>query len=119
MRKRKKESRQASQARKPNKKTGGQFNLRNSGHACVLVRVLCSHEAWRPLRPLIGAEESIQPLERFLFVEAKRVSFFHVVAVADLSTRLSCSSECGQIEATAPAAAAAASSMSLGRSHSK
>ena len=31
--------------------------------------------------PLIGAEESIQPLERFLFVEAKRVSFFHVVVV--------------------------------------
>ena len=83
----------------------------------MLVRVLCSHEA-RPLRPLIGAEESIQPLERFLFVEAKRVSFFHVVAlVADLSTRLSCSSECGQIEAAA--AIAAASSMSLGRSHSK
>ena len=117
MRKRKKESRQASQARKPNKKTGGQFNLRNSGHACVLVRVPCLQA--RPSRPLIGAEESIQPLERFLFVEAKRVSFFHVVAVADLSTRLSCSSECGQIEATAPPAAAAASSMSLGRSHSK
>ena len=84
----------------------------------MLVRVPCSPA--RPSRPLIGAEESIQPLERFLFVEAKRVSFFHVVAlVADLSTRLSCSSECGQIEATAPAAAAAASSMSLGRSHSK
>ena len=95
MRKRKKESRQA---RKPNKKTGGQFNLRNSGHACVLVRVPCSPA--RPSRPLIGAEESIQPLERFLFVEAKRVSFFHVVlvvVVADLSTRLGCS-EYGQIE---------------------
>ena len=81
----------------------------------MLVRVPCSPA--RPSRPLIGAEESIQPLERFLFVEAKRVSFFHVVAVADLSTRLSCSSECGQIEAAA--AIAAASSMSLGRSHSK
>ena len=74
-------------------------------------------------RPLIGAEESIQPLERFLFVEAKRVSFFHVVVVADLSTRLSCS-ECGQMEATeyvaaVAGAAAAASSMSLGRSRSK
>jgi hypothetical protein len=80
-------------------------------------------------RPLIGAEESIQPLERFLFVEAKRVSFFHVVVVvvADLSTRLSCS-ECGQMEAmecvaavavAATAATAATSSMSLGRSRSK
>ena len=96
--------------------------MRNSGHACVLARVLRSWARARA-RPLIGAEESIQPLERFLFVEAKRVSFFHVVVVvvADLSTRLSCS-ECGQMEATeyvAAGAAAAASSMSLGRSRSK
>jgi hypothetical protein len=98
--------------------------LRNSGHACVLARVLRSWARARA-RPLIGAEESIQPLERFLFVEAKRVSFFHVVVVvvADLSTRLSCS-ECGQMEATeyvaaVAGAAAAASSMSLGRSRSK
>ena len=85
----------------------------------MLARVYTRSHACARALPLIGAEESIQPLERFLFVEAKRVSFFHVVAVADLSTRLSCSSECGQIEATAPPAAAAASSMSLGRSHSK
>lgn len=100
--------------------------MRNSGHACVLARVLRSWARARA-RPLIGAEESIQPLERFLFVEAKRVSFFHVVVVADLSTRLSCS-ECGQMEATeyvaavagaVAGAAAAASSMSLGRSRSK
>ena len=96
--------------------------MRNSGHACVLARVLCSWARARA-RPLIGAEESIQPLERFLFVEAKRVSFFHVVVVVDLSTRLSCS-ECGQMEATeyvaaVAGAAAAASSMSLGRSRSK
>ena len=98
--------------------------MRNSGHACVLARVLRSWARARA-RPLIGAEESIQPLERFLFVEAKRVSFFHVVVVvvADLSTRLSCS-ECGQMEATecvaaVATAAVAASSMSLGRSRSK
>ena len=98
--------------------------MRNSGHACVLARVLRSWARARA-RPLIGAEESIQPLERFLFVEAKRVSFFHVVVVVDLSTRLSCS-ECGQMEATeyvaafaGAGAAAAASSMSLGRSRSK
>ena len=54
--------------------------MRNSGHACVLARVLRSWARARA-RPLIGAEESIQPLERFLFVEAKRVSFFHVVEV--------------------------------------
>ena len=49
--------------------------------ACSRIHALSPSRVCARALPLIGAEESIQPLERFLFVEAKRVSFFHVVVV--------------------------------------